>query len=967
MEEGCTTQGTCLSCSEYNLKTLRVFYTNADSLKNKVKELETRALLDKPEIIIVTEALPKFMLGKLQECELKMLGYSLITNFEDNQCKRGIAVYYNHEISVNINELRTEFNEALKLDISNIENDILEVLVVYRSPHSSDDNNKAMLEMIKDECRSSGRNFILIGDFNLGKINWDNLQAVGCARNSLEQKFIEQIMDCFLIQHTSEATRIREGQKPSMLDLVFSKEETTVEGITYHEPLGSSDHVLMNLSINTSLKGVLTEEKLGCYRFNRGDYDAMRKELADYNWKQNFLGKSLEGMWDIFSNKIKNVTDKWVPKVKKITRERPLWMNSEVLQAIAEKKKTWNKLRYIKSESNLIRYKRARNLATSKIRDAQRELETKISREIKTQPKSFWRYIRSRTSVRDKIDELRYDGEVFSSDEEKAECLNTYFASVFTQDENTPTPKLENRAEKTITKFVVDEVQIFNKLQALKVDKSAGPDNLFPRVLAECKKQLSYPLYEIFRASVEQGVLPLEWKKATVVPIFKKGSRKDPANYRPVSLTSVVGKILEAIIRDQLMDHLECQGLLSDEQFGFIKGRSCALQLLKVVDFWNDSLDEGHNTDVFYTDFRKAFDSVSHKRLLSKLEAYGVEGDAYSWIAEFLDNRAQAVKVRNVMSKPVPVASGVPQGSVLGPALFLVFINDIVDQVEHGRLMLFADDAKKFQEVDVYQHAVNFQNDINSLTEWADHWKLEFNVSKCKIMHLGKTSLEAQYYMEVDKCKIPVQEVESEKDLGVRIDSGLNFKLHIGEVVRKANRMLGLVRRSFKFVTQDVFLNLYKTLIRPLLEYCSCVWSPSTVAEIRLLEGVQRRATKMISDLKPFVYETRLKMLGLPTLEYRRKRADMIQIFRIFQGIDRYGAHLPFTQLNENRTRGHQFKIEKKRCHKTKRMRSFAFRVVDVWNKLPGEVVNTPSLNCFKSRLNNHWLKHPLKFRPSFM
>ena len=131
-----------------------------------------------------------------------------------------------------------------------------------------------------------------------------------------------------------------------------------------------------------------------------------------------------------------------------------------------------------------------------------------------------------------------------------------------------------------------------------------------------------------------------------------------------------------------------------------------------------------------------------------------------------------------------------------------------------------------------------------------------------------------------------------------------------------------------------------------LLEYCSCVWSPSTVAEIRLLESVQRRATKMISDLKPFPYETRLKMLGLPTLEYRRKRADMIQVLRILQGIDRYGAHLPFTQMNENRTRGHQFKTEKIRCHKTKRMKLFAFRVVDVWIKLPEEVVNVCGLNC---------------------
>ena len=448
--------------------------------------------------------------------------------------------------------------------------------------------------------------------------------------------------------------------------------------------------------------------------------------------------------------------------------------------------------------------------------------------------------------------------------------------------------------------------------------------------------------------------------------IFKKGNRQNPSNYRPVSLTSIVAKLLESIIRDQIVSFLEQNEIITDNQFGFTKGKSCALQLLSVVDKWTESLDRGRSVDVLYTDFRKAFDSVAHRHLIYKLQSVGIKNKALKWCKSFLEERTQRVRVENVMSNSVPVTSGVPQGSVLGPVLFIIYINDIVAQAEKSNGNLFADDAKFDLAVDNENDRDHLQNDINNITRWSEEWKMSFNYDKCKILHVGKNNSCHEYFMDGAEGRKQLDQVKEEKDLGVNVDSLLNFKSHIGLITVKANKVLGIIRRTFKYQSPEVFINLYKSMVRPHLEYCSTVWSPSSVAEVKKLESVQRRATKMVKSVSKNSYPARLRALGMPTLEFRRLRSDMIQVFRILRGIDKIDHSKLFKLANNNRTRGHTLRLKKVMSNTNLRKNSFTQRVVAPWNSLSEDVVSAPSVDSFKQRLNKFWKDHPLKFEPSF-
>ena len=283
------------------------------------------------------------------------------------------------------------------------------------------------------------------------------------------------------------------------------------------------------------------------------------------------------------------------------------------------------------------------------------------------------------------------------------------------------------------------------KLKKLNPNKSTGPDGLHPRVLWELQDQICAPLTVIMQKSLEEGFLPQAWKDAHVSPVFKKGKRNLTTNYRPVSLTSVVCKLLESVIRDHMMKHIENNNLLTDYQHGFVPGRSCSTQLLACLDIWTKILDSGSVMDAVYLDFSKAFDSVPHQRLCTKLAACGIEGNILRWITNFLSNRRQRVVVNGKESSWESVLSGVPQGSVIGPSLFIIFINDMPDTVK-SFIQMFADDAKVFTETATEHQRAQLQGDLEALLGWADRWQLAFNAKKCKVMHLGKQNCQHKYY-----------------------------------------------------------------------------------------------------------------------------------------------------------------------------------------------------------------------------
>eukprot|EP00794_Sanderia_malayensis_P010533 gene10533-11645_t len=318
--------------------------------------------------------------------------------------------------------------------------------------------------------------------------------------------------------------------------------------------------------------------------------------------------------------------------------------------------------------------------------------------------------------------------------------------------------------------------------------------------------------------TLEEGVLPQRWKDAEVTPTYKKGKKSIPGNYRPVSLTSVLCKMTESIIRDHIMDYLFNNKLLTDCQHGFVRRRSCITQLLECLDVWTEILDSGGNVDVLYMDYAKAFDKVAHIRLLKKLQGYGPTKQILDWIRSFLDGRRQRVKMNGEVSRWADVLSGAPQGSVLGPVLFVSYINDLPDEI-HTHVKLFADDTKVYADVSKSIKSQELQGDITRLDEWARKWQLAFNSSKCKVMHMGNKNPQQSYYMEVDSKTVKLEKTKLEKDIGVHVDNKLKFDRHVEIQCNKANQILGLIRRAFTFIDLDSMKKLYTSLIRPILEY----------------------------------------------------------------------------------------------------------------------------------------------------
>lgn len=645
------------------------------------------------------------------------------------------------------------------------------------------------------------------------------------------------------------------------------------------------------------------------------------------------------------------------------------WMDKTTLAAVRKKHKLfrlWTKSRDVMDYQNYIR---ANNEARKACRKAQRQLEQTVASNAKNNPKAFWSYVNSKTKTRSGVADLKKeDGTRASTDQEKADILNNFFQSVFTveNDSNIPDPPLYEYKE-TVTDFEISVEKVRNLLLTLNTHKASGPDGLHPLFLSKAADALAYPFAKLFRTSLDEGKIPEEWRKAKICPIFKKGSKLLANNYRPVSLTCIMCKLMETLIRERLMSHLKNNNLISEKQHGFVPGRSCVTQLLDVMDTGTQILDEGGSVDVIYMDFQKAFDSVPHHRLLVKVEAHGISGAVLTWIKDFLANRRQTVMVNSAESEDALVTSGIPQGSVLGPVLFVLYINDLPSVVTN-QSRLFADDTKVFTRSDITGATESLQNDLTKLEEWSEQWQLKFHPQKCHVLKLGSKKSDGVYKMSGinemgETTDLVLAECEFEKDLGVYIDNSLCFRQHVATSTTKANRMMGIIRRSFDFLTVSMFLYLFKALVRPVLEYGHSVWQPHHKMLCQEVENVQRRATKLLPCLQNKSYSERLATLDLPCLEHRRKRGDMIDTYKFLHKI--YTATSPHLALSKpSVTRGNSLKLTKAHHRLNVRGNFFSARVVNLWNSLPDAVVTAPDVNSFKIKLDTFWYNLPSKFNP---
>uniref|UniRef100_A0A1I8AZW6 Reverse transcriptase domain-containing protein n=1 Tax=Meloidogyne hapla TaxID=6305 RepID=A0A1I8AZW6_MELHA len=505
----------------------------------------------------------------------------------------------------------------------------------------------------------------------------------------------------------------------------------------------------------------------------------------------------------------------------------------------------------------------------------------------------------------------------------------------------------------TITDIDFDIISVSNLLKTSPNKNSTSPDGIPFKFLRHCYLPLSPIITEIFRISLDSGTPPSQWKHSIVTPIYKKGNKHDLNNYRPISLTSTLSRTFERILVSGILQFLLTNNLISEHQFGFLPRRSTTLQLLSTLQEWYNGLLERNSTDCIYIDFRKAFDSVPHRFLLHKLYLYGIRGKILKWITNFLTDRTFVVKIEDSQSEPQPIRSGVPQGSVIGPLLFILYINDLPQVIKLPvQIRLYADDVKLFLTHQSTLSYLMLQEALNNVHKWSTAWSLHIAPDKSTFIRIGIQKNTYSYHIG----ETEITQSSSIRDLGIIIDQNLTFKDHISKIVKSSYFRSYQLLRNIKSTNPKIWAQLFKIYVLPILEYASEIWNPHLKEFTNKIEKVQKfytriAFTKCKTISKKVSYIKRLQFFRLQQLILRRKIIDLATLYKIIMGFS-YLKRDKFLEINKRPSRKHNFLIKMK-SKNNKTHNSFINRCIPDWNNLPQEAFLNKNANTFKNWLTN--------------
>ena len=496
----------------------------------------------------------------------------------------------------------------------------------------------------------------------------------------------------------------------------------------------------------------------------------------------------------------------------------------------------------------------------------------------------------------------------------------------------------------TNSDITITEHDVKAAIEETRINSAPGVDCVPPVLLHKCKNQLLKPLTIIMNKSIKTGVIPDIWKEAIITPIFKGGLKELPSNYRPVSLTSQLAKLLERIVRWYLVKYMELNNAFPESQHGFRSNRSTVSQLLEHYDDIISALEEGSNIDIIMLDFSKAFDKINISILLKKLKFLGIGGNIAKWTANFLIKRKQKVIVNKQSSKWSEVKSGVPQGSILAALFFLIYISDIGDEIEHSSIASYADDSKVKRNIKVRSDAEKLQSDLTKVYKWTDKNLMQFNITKFEILRIGKQeTLKAEtFYKTPDDTLIKENDVV--KDLGVLFNKHGNFDDHLKVKIAKCNKMCGYILRTFVTREPGPLMTLFKSLVIPIMDYCSIIWNPSKRKDIQAIEKIQRNFTKRINGLQDLSYYERLKKLNIYSMERRRERYELLYTFKILNhSVPNVGLKWKFFPRRGREIVPPPVQKNSRKSAMTMRRNSFRGKAAYLFNCLPESLRNTSS------------------------
>ena len=934
-------------------KRMKILNINFQSVKNKKEEICNLIDSSTPDVIIGTET---WLNDGIHNSEIFPPNYDVIRK-DRKDGYGGVLIAISRDYSYEQLPMNTECETVfIKLKVNG--NQELIIGSAYRPPSSSIQYTEDMCSLFANLEKSHKKAVVWIGgDFNLPDIDWTSHTIKGNQNpTALNRHFLDYLDGSGMQQIVNFSTR-----NNSTLDLFLSNRPSLINRCTSLP--GISDHDIVFVESDATPRRIKPVRRK-IYLWKHASSLDMKEECIGF--QNEFIYKhssssDVAGMWDDIKSFLLNVLEKHVPSKMTSTRFNQPWITSSVKRLTRKKKRSYLRARRSRKEKDFHKYRSLKKQCRVACKEAYNDYVTNIiSPDATHNPKRFWSFINSKRSDTTGVSPLKgQDGITYSDSQKKADILNDQFASVFNHDEDpscivdkgpSPYPAMK--------KIVVSESGVCKLLSNLQIHKATGPDDIPARLLKDLAAELSPVFTLFFQTSLDQGEVPDDWKKANVVPIYKKGERNHPGNYRPISLTSISCKMLEHIVCSSIMDHLDSHNVLHDAQHGFRKKRSCETQLILAVQDLAKGIDAREQHDVILLDFTKAFDKVPHRRLLYKLQFYGIQGLLNNWIATFLQDRTQQVILEGASSKIADVTSGVPQGSVLGPLMFLLYINDLPEYLTSDtKVRLFADDCMLYRKITSEQDSAALQQDLNALQQWEQDWLMKFNPPKCQVISVTKKQklITKAYYLHGQT----LSRADTAKYLGVHLTKNLSWNHHVDALCKKANSTSAFLRRNINACPRKTKILCYTTLLRPILEYACTVWDPSTQENITKLEKVQRRFARFVlndyrwtSSVTPMIHKMHWQIL-----QERRAQLKVAMMFRIMNSLvdipRTYTVLAPSPYLH----RGHALKLvvphARTSCYQT----SFFPDATRLWNSLPLDAVNCTSLDVFKKRVQDIQLR----------
>ena len=527
------------------------------------------------------------------------------------------------------------------------------------------------------------------------------------------------------------------------------------------------------------------------WRYTYADWDGACEAIDGFNWDL-VMTENIDDAWKNWLQQFMLIMSEFIPNCTLRTRRNLPWLTNSLIKSIKKRNLLYKRA---KKTGNFRMYKLARNKTLADIRSAKLSYLHKLN---PRDPKKFWKAVKFLSKKSKSVPALTLGDTTATTEMEKANLLNTFFHSCFNKS-HVPITSSIGLNFNPPSDLICTEEEVLDLLTSLDVSKSSGPDGISARMLKFTATSITPSVTKLFNQTITQARIPTQWKKSVIVPVPKSSDASTPANYRPISLLPLLSKLLERHIYELILHHLQSNGVLSAFQWGFLERRSTVTALIKCTDDWLKGLEDGQDICAVFFDYRKAFDSVPHRPLIVKLRAIGLDDCIINWIKNYLAERTQVVAVDGVESDPLPVLSGVPQGSVLGPLLFLIYINDLPAVAEDNlaHLNLFADDVLLYHTITCVADYLLLQDVICQIEQWSTENFLSFNSSKCKYMVVSRKKNPLVPYIPLQLFGNALERVDSYRYLGVLLTGDLSWSLQVESVCQKARRILGLLYRRF--------------------------------------------------------------------------------------------------------------------------------------------------------------------------